>query len=90
MMKSMKSLVIIMVIMTALMVGTSLAAGECKHGRCPRGMCCSQYGYCGRGPAYCGRVEQQAEAYPSNDDDVPQVQNTRKFHAAPFVGAGAP
>nr|AAB22102.1 Ac-AMP2=antimicrobial peptide [Amaranthus caudatus, seeds, Peptide, 30 aa] [Amaranthus caudatus]1MMC_A Chain A, ANTIMICROBIAL PEPTIDE 2 [Amaranthus caudatus] len=29
--------------------------GECVRGRCPSGMCCSQFGYCGKGPKYCGR-----------------------------------
>ncbi len=29
-------------------------AGECtKKSDCPEGMCCSQWGYCGTGPAYC-------------------------------------
>lgn len=40
--------------------GSSLAAlvartGECtSSSNCPAGNCCSQYGYCGTGPEYCG------------------------------------
>nr|2N1S_A Chain A, AMP-2 [Stellaria media] len=30
------------------------AAGQCYRGRCSGGLCCSKYGYCGSGPAYCG------------------------------------
>ncbi|KNA04338.1 hypothetical protein SOVF_200560 [Spinacia oleracea] len=75
-----------MVIMT-LMVGTSMAIGECqKHKKCPKGMCCSYAGYCGTGSAYCGGVEAaDIEAYdPSSTDEVPQRHN------APLVGASAP
>ncbi|TVY31468.1 Antimicrobial peptide, partial [Lachnellula subtilissima] len=27
--------------------------GACVDGLCATGLCCSQYGYCGTGPAYC-------------------------------------
>ncbi|TVY31914.1 Lectin [Lachnellula occidentalis] len=27
--------------------------GACVDGPCATGLCCSQYGYCGTGPAYC-------------------------------------
>uniref|UniRef100_A0A803KW14 Chitin-binding type-1 domain-containing protein n=1 Tax=Chenopodium quinoa TaxID=63459 RepID=A0A803KW14_CHEQI len=61
-----------MVIMT-LLVGTSMGDdGKCKSkGDCPKGMCCSKYGYCGSGPDYCGRVE-QVQDYPSTD--LPQTR----------------
>jgi len=28
--------------------------GQCTGNSCTGGLCCSQYGYCGTGPAYCG------------------------------------
>ncbi|KMT13507.1 hypothetical protein BVRB_4g082840 [Beta vulgaris subsp. vulgaris] len=64
----------------SMMVATSMASGECNmYGRCPPGYCCSKFGYCGVGRAYCGDAEQKVEDHPSNDADVPK-----------FVGAGAP
>uniref|UniRef100_A0A803KUT7 Chitin-binding type-1 domain-containing protein n=1 Tax=Chenopodium quinoa TaxID=63459 RepID=A0A803KUT7_CHEQI len=76
-MMKVKSFVVIMVMMT-LLVGTSMGQGECVNGACPNGLCCSQFGYCGSGPAYCGGVE-QAQAQPSTD-----LPKTRK------VGVKAP
>ncbi|TVY85071.1 Lectin [Lachnellula suecica] len=36
---------------TAVLDGRQL--GACVNGICGAGLCCSQYGYCGTGPAYC-------------------------------------
>ncbi len=56
--------------------------GECVNGQCPNGLCCSQFGFCGSGPKYCGGgAAEQAQAHPSTD--VPQ---TRKVN----VGVKAP
>ncbi|KAK3298731.1 uncharacterized protein B0H64DRAFT_371181 [Chaetomium fimeti] len=33
---------------------TSPGGGGACAGGCPAGMCCSQWGYCGTGPEYCG------------------------------------
>ncbi|KNA03932.1 hypothetical protein SOVF_204540 [Spinacia oleracea] len=82
----MKKLVIVMMIMS-LMVATSMASGECNmYGRCPAGYCCSKYGYCGLGPAYCGDAEQQ-EAAHATIDVVPETHNVT---VTPVAGAGAP
>uniref|UniRef100_A0A803KW10 Chitin-binding type-1 domain-containing protein n=1 Tax=Chenopodium quinoa TaxID=63459 RepID=A0A803KW10_CHEQI len=51
----MKSVVILMVIVT-LIVGTSSVLtneGECVDGKCPPGQCCSKFGYCGPQSAFC-------------------------------------
>uniref|UniRef100_A0A803KVD9 Chitin-binding type-1 domain-containing protein n=1 Tax=Chenopodium quinoa TaxID=63459 RepID=A0A803KVD9_CHEQI len=83
----MKSFVIMMVMMS-LMVGTSMASGECNmYGRCPAGYCCSKYGYCGVGPAYCGDAEMQVAHPSANATDLPQA---RKVRAAPVVGVKTP
>ena len=66
-MVNMKSVALIVIVMMAfMMVDPSMGGGECVRGRCPSGMCCSQFGYCGKGPKYCGHasttVDQQADA----------------------------
>ncbi|KNA15864.1 hypothetical protein SOVF_094440 [Spinacia oleracea] len=82
----MKMFVIVMVMMS-MMVGTSIASGECNmYGRCPAGYCCSKYGYCGLGPAYCGDAEQQEAAHAT----INVVPQTRKVRAATVAGAGVP
>uniref|UniRef100_A0A803L851 Chitin-binding type-1 domain-containing protein n=3 Tax=Chenopodium quinoa TaxID=63459 RepID=A0A803L851_CHEQI len=66
-MKMVKSLVILMVIIMSMHVGGYvMAAGECVRGRCPGGLCCSKFGFCGSGPAYCGGAAEQAEAHPAS------------------------
>uniref|UniRef100_A0A803KW11 Chitin-binding type-1 domain-containing protein n=1 Tax=Chenopodium quinoa TaxID=63459 RepID=A0A803KW11_CHEQI len=82
----MKSLVILMVIMSML-VGTSMADGECNRGRCSGGMCCSKFGFCGRGPAYCGRAAEQAEAH---DPATHQVFEATKIPSAADNKPAAP
>nr|ALK00912.1 6C-hevein-like peptide altide SG1 [Alternanthera sessilis] len=62
-MMNMKKFLIVMVVVALVMVEPSMGApGQCNHGRCPSGLCCSQYGYCGTGPAYCGGAAEQRAA----------------------------
>nr|ALK00913.1 6C-hevein-like peptide altide SG2 [Alternanthera sessilis] len=61
-MMNMKKFLILMVVVALVMVEPSMGAGECNHGRCPSGLCCSQYGYCGTGPRYCGSAAEQRAA----------------------------
>uniref|UniRef100_A0A803L852 Chitin-binding type-1 domain-containing protein n=1 Tax=Chenopodium quinoa TaxID=63459 RepID=A0A803L852_CHEQI len=74
-----------MVIMT-LLVGTSMAAGECKRGRCSGGLCCSRFGYCGSGPEYCGGIVEQPETN-SSADEVFQTRKIPSDDAATKPGA---
>ncbi|KAI1772000.1 carbohydrate-binding module family 18 protein [Hypoxylon cercidicola] len=39
---------------TSLPVSTNSRCGTAYGTQCPSGQCCSQYGYCGAGSAYCG------------------------------------
>lgn len=47
---------IIVFSLLASLLGTSAqqCGRQAGYRRCANGLCCSQYGYCGRTPAYCG------------------------------------
>ncbi|MBT9738886.1 hypothetical protein GPK61_08065 [Dorea formicigenerans] len=77
----MKSFVVIMVIMALVFVEPSVGTGECVNGLCPRGLCCSQYGYCGKGKAYCGSADEQRAAL---------LERTAVTHDAHVDGSTAP
>ncbi|KAL2906455.1 Endochitinase [Bienertia sinuspersici] len=76
-----------MVVMAMLMMETSNAfqcGRQAGGARCGRGLCCSQYGYCGSTRRYCGRGcqsqcrfevadEQTAEVHPSEATDEAHV-----------------
>ena len=80
-----KSLVVLMVILALMMVQPSMGDGECVNGSCPNGLCCSQFGYCGSGPAYCGGADEQRAALLQRIG-----VKTRKIPTTKITGAGAP
>lgn len=55
-----KSILVFIVAILALLSINMVRAqeiGACAGGvggTCPAGMCCSKFGFCGSGPAYCG------------------------------------
>lgn len=50
---------------------------------CARGLCCSQYGYCGTGSAYCGKGCQAgpcSQPPPTNNADIPGIVSVSFFN----------
>lgn len=82
--------IVIMLIMTLMMLDTSLAfnCGRQAGGvRCPTGMCCSQWGWCGTTPAHCGRGRCQSQCKL----DLPDEQaNNDKSPTERVASVGAP
>ncbi|XP_010680951.2 antimicrobial peptide 1b [Beta vulgaris subsp. vulgaris] len=103
-MMKLRSCVIVMVIMAMMMVEISMAfqcGRQAGGARCPGGLCCSQYGYCGTTSQYCGRgqcqgqcrlvaPDEQVQVHPSTTNDNPQ--NGKDVPDAQVGGAkvGAP
>ncbi|XP_021750895.1 endochitinase EP3-like [Chenopodium quinoa] len=56
----------------ACMSCTMVAAQNCG---CASGVCCSQYGYCGNGDAYCGKGCKQGPCYSSTGSGAVSVQS---------------
>ncbi|CAO2824950.1 unnamed protein product [Amaranthus hypochondriacus] len=86
-MVNMKSVALIVIVMMAfMMVDPSMGVGECVRGRCPSGMCCSQFGYCGKGPKYCGRASTTVD----HQADVAATKTAQNPTDAKLAGAGSP
>ncbi|KAG0600925.1 hypothetical protein M758_11G071400 [Ceratodon purpureus] len=72
-------------VLLILQVMALTAAEQCGHqaggASCPGGLCCSQFGYCGTSPEYCGGGCQ------SNCGGSPPPGNTGRasFYTAPYV-----
>ncbi|PON77694.1 Glycoside hydrolase [Parasponia andersonii] len=53
-----KNLLLLSLTLLAILVGSmprvSMAQTPCGSGSCAPGECCSKYGFCGKGEAYCG------------------------------------
>ncbi|KAJ1424500.1 Lysozyme-like domain superfamily [Sesbania bispinosa] len=66
-----------------MMVSKNVSAQNCG---CAAGLCCSQYGYCGEGDAYCGTGCREGPCYvsqspPNNDVNVADIVTQEFFNS---------
>ncbi|CAA0809667.1 Chitinase family protein [Striga hermonthica] len=67
----------------ALFLATGAQWASAQNCGCATGLCCSKFGYCGTGDAYCGEWCQQGKCYNNNNNN-PQSSDDSKREIAAF------
>jgi len=69
-------------LLVTLIIVTLAASKRCgeRYGDCPVGLCCSKYGYCGKGKMYCGKG---CKSEFGNCDGANTITKTKFMKATP-------